>query len=164
LETIEQEPQEEKEHIAPASRDGLYTALQWVGVGLLAVGFAGQWVYMPLGKTTDWGWSTVWGLFLSIVAANIFILLSLPSSISYVELYVRQGRPPLSALLKWIGSLALMLLVVPFVVWSLVDLSERRPIPAHRDGTLGWGVWVALVGHILNIVALRLKIRALRNP
>jgi hypothetical protein len=160
LETIKEAA---KEKNVTAQRDRLYTALQWAGVGLLAIGFAGQWVYMPLGKTTEWGWSTVWGLFLSIVAANVFILVSLPGSVSYVELYVRQGRPPLEALLKWIGSLAFMLFVLPFVVWSAVDLSERSPVPVHGDGTLGWGVWLALAGYVLNVVALRLKIRALRN-
>ncbi len=143
--------------------DRLYLALQPVGLTLTVVGFAGPWVYGPVGKTQDWGWQPVWGLLLSVIALNVFIVFSITICVSYVELMLRLGRPPLEAVLKWVGAFFVLVVGVPVVAWSLLDFTERSPTPRAGDGALGWGVWVALAGLIMLVVALRLRIRKLKQ-
>lgn len=152
-----------EERIKLAAPTQTYKIMQGVGLALLIVGFAGPWVYLPLGKTTNWGWQPVWGFLLSLIEANIFILISISSCFSYVELYVRKGRPPLEALLKWIGGFFAMLIAVPFITWLFIDLRQASPTPLYAEGTFGWGVWVTLVGLIVQVVALRLYIRQVRQ-
>ena len=139
------------------------TGLKIAGGLLLLAGFAGPWVYGPIGKSGDWGWQPVWGMLLSFWGINLVILFSAVCCYSYVELYYRLGRPPLSALLKWIGGFLFLVFVEPLVVWLIVDLSQRGPAQQNSDGTLGWGVWVALVGLVLLVVGLRLQIREVRR-
>src|SRR5215212_593289 len=101
--------QEENREILPkrawtASSVPVVTGLKIIGGLLLLAGFAGPWVYGPIGKSADWGWQPVWGMLLSFWGINLVILFSAISCYSYIELYYRLGRPPLSALLKWIGG------------------------------------------------------------
>ncbi|HEX2912646.1 MAG TPA: hypothetical protein VH186_17710 [Chloroflexia bacterium] len=138
--------------------DLTYRILLPVSLLLLVIGFAGPWYYGVLGKSNDWGWQPVWGLLLSLIAVNLFGLLSLTSCFIYVELYYRLGRPPLLALLKWIAAFAGLVVAVPLVVWTIWDLTERSATPHQAEGTLGWGVWVSLVGLILQVIALRARI------
>ena len=160
--------QEENRGILPeraraASSFPLATILKIVGGLLLLAGFAGPWVYGPIGKSADWGWQPVWGMLLSFWGINLVILISAISCYSYVELYYRLGRPPLSALLKWIGGFLGLVFVEPLVVWLIIDLSQRGPARQNSDGALGWGLWAALVGQVLLVAGLRLQIREVRK-
>lgn len=160
--------QEENQEIAPErarpqSLLSFPTGLKIAGGLLLLAGFAGPWVYGILGKTTDWGWQPVWGMLLSFWGINLFILFSAISCFSYVELYYRLGKPPLSALLKWIGGFVALIFLLPLGSWLLVDQSQRNPTQQNPDGSLGWGVWLALVGLIFLVVGLRLQINTIRK-
>ena len=145
-----------------AARRRLGVGLQGVGTLLLVIGFAGPWLYGPLGKSQDWGWQPVWGLLLSIVALNIFALVGLGSCFSYVELAYRRGEPPLRAVLQWIGGFVGLVVLLPLVVWSVFDLIGSSPRPQQADGTLGWGVWVAVIGLLVQISGLRLLIEGIK--
>ena len=150
-----------KQTMNPAKSDLLTLAqkvLVPLGLLLLVIGFAGPWVYGPLGKTTDWGWQPIWGLLLSFISLNLFILISLASCFSYVEFYYRRGLPVLSALLKWIAGFFGLVVVLPLVVWLAFDLTQRSAVAQQPDGAFGWGLWVALVGQILQVAGVRLKI------
>lgn len=147
----------------PLARMPVPLSLKLAGFGLLLAGFAGPWVYGPLGKTPDWGWQPVWGMLLSFWGINLFILFSAVSCFCYVELYYRLGRPPLAALLKWIGAFLVLIFLLPLAVWLIVDQSTRSPVQQNPDGALGWGVWVALAGLVLHVLGLRLQINAYRQ-
>ncbi len=135
--------------------------LKLAGFLLLVAGFAGPWVYGPLGKTQDWGWQPVWGMLLSFWGINLLVIFSAVSCFSYVELYYRLGRPPLAALLKWIGAFMVLIFLLPLGAWLLIDQSGRGPVQQNPEGTLGWGVWLALAGLVLHVLGLRLQIKAL---
>ncbi|MBN9391967.1 MAG: hypothetical protein J0I20_28280 [Chloroflexi bacterium] len=137
--------------------------LKVLGLILLVVGFAGPWVYGPIGKSNDWGWQPVWGMLLSFWGLNLVIIFAAISCFCYVELYYRLGRPPLSALLKWIGGFLGLVIVLPLLAWTIVDQSGRSPNRLNPDGSLGWGVWLALVGLVALVVGLRLQINQVRK-
>lgn len=141
----------------------LATGLKIAGGLLLLAGFAGPWVYGPIGKSADWGWQPVWGMLLSFWGINLVIIISAISCYNYVELYYRLGRPPLSALLKWIGGFLGLVFVEPLVVWLIIDLSQRGPVKQNPEGALGWGIWLALLGQVLLVAGLRLQIREVRK-
>jgi hypothetical protein len=160
--------QEENPQAFPASKDKKASAplpliLKTIGLILLLAGFAGPWIYGPIVKTSDWGWQPVWGMLLSFWGLNLVIIFSAVSCYCYVELYYRLGRPPLSALLKWIGGFLGLVIVLPLAAWILVDQSGRGPVQKNPDGSLGWGLWVALAGLALLVVGLRLQINELRK-
>lgn len=136
--------------------------LDWLGMALLVIGFAGPWIYGPLGKTSDWGWLPVWGMLLSLISANLFALIAFASCVSYLELVYRQGRPPLGGILKWIGGFFVLMVVIPLVVWLVYDQTNRSATPQVADGSLGWGAWVALAGLVTQVVALRLHIQKVK--
>jgi hypothetical protein len=123
--------------------------LDWLGMALLVIGFAGPWIYGPL----------VWGMLLSLISANLFALIAFASCVSYLELVYRQGRPPLEGILKWLGGFFLLMIVIPLVVWLVYDQTNRSRTPQAGDGSLGWGAWIALAGLIIQVVALRLHIQ-----
>jgi hypothetical protein len=151
---------------SPVSEGGTIITLKslnWLGLTLLVVGFAGPWTYGPLGKSSDWGWLPVWGILFSLISANLFILFGFASCVSYLELIYRLGRPPLEGILKWLGGFLLLIVVVPLVVWLPFDQTNRSPTPQVGDGSLGWGTWVALAGLIINVVALRLQIQQVKK-
>ena len=137
--------------------------LKVAGLVFLLAGFAGPWVYGPIGKTSDWGWQPVWGMLLSFWGLNLIIIFSAVSCYSYVELYYRLGRPPLSALLKWIGGFLVLVIILPLAAWTLVDQSGRGPVQLNPDGSLGWGVGAALTGLVLLVAGLRLQINGIRK-
>ncbi len=141
----------------------IYLILQGLGLGLLVAGFGGPWIYGPLGKSSDWGWLPVWGMLLSFLTANVVGLIALTSCVSYIELIYRLGRPPLEAVLKWVGGFFGLIVVVPLAVWLVFDQTSRNPQPQFTDGTIGWGAWVALLGLIIQVVALRLRIQQLKK-
>ena len=141
----------------------LILALKLTGLILLVIGFSGPWIYGPIGKSNDWGWQPVWGMLLSILGLNLVIIFGAISCYSYVELYYRLGKPPLSALLKWIGAFLGLVIVLPLAAWTVVDQSGRSPVQQNSDGSLGWGVWVALVGLVLLVAGLRLQINVIRK-
>lgn len=145
----------------PAAR--LPLILKIAGLVLLVVGFAGPWVYGPIGKSNDWGWQPVWGMLLSFWGLNLVIIFGAISCFCYVELYYRLGRPPLSALLKWIGGFLVLVIVLPLAAWTVADQSGRGPAQQNPDGSLGWGVWVALAGLALLVIGLRLQINFIRK-
>ncbi|MEI6043784.1 MAG: hypothetical protein WCS37_05275 [Chloroflexota bacterium] len=134
----------------------LYLILQIVGGVLLIAGFAGPWIYGPLGKSSDFGWQPVWGLLLHFLPSNLFVVAAIMSCFNYLELIYRRGQPVLIGLLKWIGGFFL-LLVLP-LSWFILDQTERGTMALHTDGTLGWGVWVTLLGLIIQVAALRIRI------
>ncbi len=137
--------------------------LNILGMALLVVGFGGPWIYGPLGRTTDWGWLPVWGMLLSFLTANLVGLGALASCVSYIELVYRLGRPPLSGILRWLGGFFGLMIVVPLVVWLIFDQTWRQATPQTNDGALGWGVWVALLGLIIQVTALRLRIQQIKQ-
>jgi hypothetical protein len=137
--------------------------LKLAGLALVLAGFAGPWLYGRLGKSPDWGWQPVWGVLLSFWGINLFILFSAISCFSYVELYYRLERPPLSGLLKWLGAFVVLILVVPLASWTLIDLSGRSPVQQNPDAAPGWGVWLALAGLALHVAGLRLQINHIRR-
>ncbi len=130
--------------------------LWWASWLLVLAGFFGPWLYGPLGKSSDFGWQPVWGLLLRLVPANLFIILAVINCFCYVELTLRRGVPPLIGILRWVGGF-FGLLILP-LLWFVFDQTGRGSIALHPDGTLGWGAWLALVGLILQVVALRLTI------
>jgi hypothetical protein len=152
----------EAERAQPPAPSPIPLSLKLGGFLLLLAGFAGPWVYGPLGKTQDWGWQPVWGLLLSFWGINLLIIFSAVSCFSYVELYYRLGRPPLAALLKWMGAFVVLIFLLPLGVWVLVDQSGRGPVQQNPEGALGWGVWLALAGLVLHVLGLRLQIKALK--
>ncbi len=127
-----------------------------VALALLGAGFAGPWVYGPLGKTGQWGWQPVWGLLLSLVGVNLFALASLASCFSYVEQVYRQGHPPLSGLLKWIAGFLGLVILIPLVSWTALGLPVRDSSATQPDNAFGWGMWLALSGLILQVAAHRI--------
>ncbi len=160
--------QEENPQAFPAPKEKLNSTslpliLKTVGLVLLLAGFAGPWVYGPIGKTRDWAWQPVWGMLLSLWGLNLVIIFSAITCYCYVELYYRLGRPPLSALLKWIGGFLLLVIGLPLAAWTLVDQSGRGPAQLNPEGSLGWGVWVALGGLVLLVIGLRLQIKEIRK-
>jgi hypothetical protein len=160
--------QEEDSHsFAPqnikAATTPLPLTLKVIGLVLLVVGFGGPWVYGPIGKSNDWGWQPVWGMLLSFWGLNLVIIFAAISCYCYVELYYRLGRPPLSALLKWVGGFLVLVIGLPLAAWTIVDQSGRGPNQLNPDGSLGWGVWVALVGLVALVVGLRLQINYIRK-
>ncbi len=141
--------------------DGYYQILQYFGLALIVVGFAGPWYYGPLGKSSDFGWQPVWGFISGLIYINAFILLSVVHCEAYAELTYKQGRPVLEGILKWIGFFLLLVVVVPLAVWLLFDQTGRNRQPQQPLDSFGWGVWVALAGLIIQVIALRLRIHNL---
>lgn len=133
------------------------------GLVLLVVAFAGPWIYGPIGKSGDWGWQPVWGMLLTFWGLNSVIIFSAISCYCYIELYYRLGRPPLAALLKWIGGFVGFVIGLPLAVWTIVDQSGRGKIQQNPDGSIGWGVGVALAGLALLVTGLRLQINEIRR-
>lgn len=76
---------------------------------------------------------------------------------------MRRGRPVLEGILKWVGSFLLLVIGVPLVVWLPFDQTQRSHQPQLVVDSLGWGLWVTLVGVICQVVALRLRIYLLRK-
>ncbi len=151
------------ENIKPSGFDKLYPVLQIVAVVLLVAGFAGPWLYGPLGKSKDFGWQPVWAILLNLVSLNVFILLTAVNCFSYLELYVREAKPVLAGALRWIGAFLLLVIVVPLAAWLPTNQTQRSPTPQFSENTFGWGIWVALAGLVLQVVALRLKIRQVKR-
>jgi len=141
--------------------DRYYRILQYFGLALIVVGFAGPWYYGPLGKSSDFGWQPIWGFLSGLIYLNVFILLSVVHCESYAELGYRQGRPMLQGILRWIGFLLLLVVVVPLAVWLLFDQTGRSQQPQQPLDSFGWGVWLTLAGLIIQVIALRLRIRNL---
>ncbi len=142
----------------------IYKVLKIVGLVLLVVGFGGPWQYGPIGKTGEFGWQPIWAILLSFIGLNIFILFSIASCLSYLELYFRLGRPVLSGALRWIGAFFVLVIVVPAVFWLILNQSQRNAIPQTSIDIFGWGLWVTLVGLVVQVGALRLHIWQVRQP
>lgn len=139
----------------------LYLLLNLVGWILLIAGFGGRWIYGPLGKSPDFGWQPIWGFLLYFLPANLFALASAASCVSYLELTWRRGLPVLGGLLRWLGVFVLLLALPLF--WFIFDQTERGRTALHPDGTLGWGVWVTLLGLIFQVASLRLRIYLIKS-
>jgi hypothetical protein len=135
--------------------------LQPLGLALLVIGFAGPWIYGPLGKSGDFGWQPIWGFLLSLIPVNLFALASLIICFSYLELTLRQQQPVLLGLLRWLGFFVLLLLLP--LLWFIWDQTGRGPNSVYNKDSFGWGVWVALLGWLFTVVALRLKIYLLKH-
>lgn len=136
--------------------------LQWLGLVLLVIGFAGPWVYVPVGKIGEWSWQPIWSLLISIIALNLFAIVAFASCFSYVELAYRNQEATWKAMLKWVGAFFGLLVLVPLIAWLLFDFSERTTIAQHKEGTFGWGLWLALLGQTLVVISLRLQIQILK--
>jgi hypothetical protein len=144
-------------------QDKLYASLQYLGLVLLLMGFSGPWYYGALGKSADFGWQPVWGFLEGILYINVFIIVAVLNCLSYTELLWRRGRPVLEAILKWVGAFLVLVIVVPLVAWSLFDQTGRTAQPVQSVDSLGWGLWTALAGLLIQLTALRLRIRALQR-
>ncbi len=141
----------------------LQTLLPRLPLLLIVAGFAGPWLYGPLGKTQDHGWQPIWGLLLNFIALNVFIVASTANCLSYLEMYMRLGKPVLEGALRWIGAFLGLVVLVPLVVWLIFDQTQRSPTALVTDGTFGWGMWLALAGLILQIIALRWRIQIIKK-
>jgi hypothetical protein len=141
----------------------LLKGLQWLGMALLVAGFAGPWQYGALGKSNEYGWQPVWALFLSFISLNLFILFALANCLSYLELIYRQHKPVLGGALRWIGVTLLLLIAVPLLTWLPFNQTQRNPVPQQPENSFGWGLWVALLGLVMQVFALRMRIWQLRR-
>jgi len=135
--------------------------LELLGWLMLGLGFAAPWVYGVLGKSADFGWQPVWGLLLRFLPANVFVLAAIANCFSYLELTYRRGQPVLAGVLRWVGGF-LVLLALP-LTWFILDQTGRGRISLHEEGTLGWGVWLALLGLLAQVAALSIKIYLLNH-
>ena len=148
---------------APLPQAKFYAGLQYLGLVLLLVGFSGPWYYGALGKSADFGWQPVWGFLEGILYINVFIGVGVLNCLCYTEFLWRRGRPVLEAILKWVGAFLVLVIVVPLVMWSLFDQTGRAAQPLQPIDSLGWGLWTALAGLLIQLVALRLRIRTLQR-
>jgi hypothetical protein len=135
-----------------------YLVLQWLSFLLLVAGFAGPWQYGPLGKTPDFGWQPVWALLLNFLGLNLFIICSVANCFSYLELSYRQGKTVLREVIKWVGAFLFLIVAVPLLAWLPFNQTQRSTTPLFNETTYGWGMWVTLIGLVVQVGALRLRI------
>ncbi len=153
-------------NLATPAGAGRLSKTHWLdltGLVLLLTGFSGPWLYGPLGKTGQWGWQPVWGCVLSAIPLIVLINISFLSCFSYVEWRYRRGEKPVVAIVRWVVSFLGLFILLPLVIWSLFDLSQRSALPALSDGALGWGMLLTLGGQLLLVVSQRLKSRRVKS-
>jgi len=146
-----------------ASLQKIYGGLKLVGLVLLVAGLGGPWQYGSIGRSGEFGWQPVWATLVSFIALNIFILFSIASCLSYLELYLRLGRPVLQGAFRWIGAFFVLIIGVPLFCWLIFNQAQRSPIPQTKIDTFGWGMWVTVVGQIIQVAGLRLQIWQVRQ-